>query len=78
MAKFAAALLVLCLVFVAAVQVPEVQATRDVYGECLPECLKGCEKDNGYTFCEMKCDTDCFNNDIASKLQKLPHLFNKN
>ncbi|KAH7573817.1 hypothetical protein ACOSQ2_007982 [Xanthoceras sorbifolium] len=78
MAKFVAALLVLCLVFVAAVQVPEVQATRDVYGECLPECLKGCEKDNGYTFCEMKCDTDCFNNDIASKLQKLPHLFNKN
>ncbi|KAK4856095.1 hypothetical protein QYF36_014063 [Acer negundo] len=54
---------VLCLVFVAAVQVPQVHAA-DVYGDCLPVCLQACKKDNGYTFCEMKCDTDCFNKEI--------------
>ncbi|KAK1592404.1 hypothetical protein Q3G72_024315 [Acer saccharum] len=70
MAKFAAALLVLCLVFVAAVQVPQVHAA-DVYGNCLPVCLKECEKENGYTFCEMKCDTDCFNKEIEAKLKSL-------
>ncbi|TXG72091.1 hypothetical protein EZV62_000670 [Acer yangbiense] len=69
MAKFAAALLVLCLVFVAAVQVPQVHAA-DVYGNCLLVCLKVCEKDNGYTFCEMKCDTDCFNKEIEATSSK--------
>ncbi|KAK2647061.1 hypothetical protein Ddye_022256 [Dipteronia dyeriana] len=78
MAKFAAALLVLCLVFVAAVQVPQVQAT-DVYGDCLRGCLKECMKHNGYTFCEMKCDTDCFNKEIEAKLLSLTSkLPNKN
>ncbi|KAK3190090.1 hypothetical protein Dsin_029651 [Dipteronia sinensis] len=70
MAKFAAALLVLCLVFVAAVQVPQVHAV-DVYGDCLPGCLKACVKDNGYTFCEMKCDTDCFNKEIEIQVPKV-------
>ncbi|TXG72093.1 hypothetical protein EZV62_000672 [Acer yangbiense] len=65
-------MLVLCLVFVAAVQVPKVHA--DVYGDCLPDCLKACEKDNGYTFCEMKCDTDCFNKDFDSIHHHVPKV----
>ncbi|KAL5852762.1 hypothetical protein ACOSQ3_007880 [Xanthoceras sorbifolium] len=64
------ALLVMCLVFVAAKipHVPKVEA--DVHGDCFSPCLEKCDSDGGqgYTFCEMKCDTDCFNKDVAAKL----------
>lgn len=77
MAKFTA-LMVLCLVVLAAVveghdgHSTEVlgHAHHDVYGACLPACLKTCEAvpGQGRSFCEMKCDTDCFNEDVKFRL----------
>ncbi|KAI5580231.1 hypothetical protein POPTR_008G155600v4 [Populus trichocarpa] len=62
-----AALLVLCLVLVAAVELPK--AAADAYGSCFNTCEQECRiGGQGQTFCEMKCDTDCFNKDVGAKL----------
>lgn len=66
MANKIAALLVMCLVLVAAVEVT--QAT-DVYGKCFTGCREECQLGGkGQTFCEMKCDTDCFDHEVAGKI----------
>lgn len=83
MANKFAALLVICIVFVAAVQLPTTNAaaapapapvpdpapSAAFYTNCLAECVKNCEKSgNGRTICEMRCDTDCFNKDLAGMI----------
>ncbi|KAG6759333.1 hypothetical protein NC652_025321 [Populus alba x Populus x berolinensis] len=67
MAYKVAALLVLCLVLVAAVELPK--AAGDQFGSCFNTCEQQCKADGqGQTFCEMKCDTDCFDKEVAGKL----------
>ncbi|KAL9352871.1 hypothetical protein Peur_055551 [Populus x canadensis] len=67
MAYKVAALLVLCLVLVAAVELPK--AAADKFGSCFNTCEQQCKADGqGQTFCEMKCDTDCFDEEVAGKL----------
>ncbi|KAK3190094.1 hypothetical protein Dsin_029655 [Dipteronia sinensis] len=67
----AALLVMMCLlVFVAAIHhhVPKVDADH-MYGHCFTSCLDNCDSQGqGYTFCEMKCDTDCFNEEVTAKL----------
>ncbi|CAK7327090.1 unnamed protein product [Dovyalis caffra] len=67
MANKVAALLVLCLVLVAAVELPK--AAADQFGSCFSTCEQECRSGGkGQTFCEMKCDTDCFDKEIGAKL----------
>ncbi|PHT80476.1 Major pollen allergen Ole e 6, partial [Capsicum annuum] len=41
------------------------EATEEEYRDCYHTCHKQCSEDgHGYTFCEMKCDTDCSRKDI--------------
>lgn len=58
--KIVAVFLIMCL-FLAAVHVIEAEdAIQNDYKKCLEDCEDKCNKDNkGYTFCEMKCDSDC-------------------
>ncbi|KAF5736885.1 hypothetical protein HS088_TW14G01040 [Tripterygium wilfordii] len=72
MANKLAALLVLCLVLVAAVGVPK--ANADEFADCFNSCEKECKTEgNGHTTCEMKCDTDCSDKAFAAKLNiKIP------
>ncbi|KAL3531320.1 hypothetical protein ACH5RR_010642 [Cinchona calisaya] len=70
--KFEAVLL-LCLVGIAAMHTEKADATSDdqKFKECYDTCHKECFKDgkgNGYTFCEMKCDADCATKEIKAKL----------
>uniref|UniRef100_O24172 Major pollen allergen Ole e 6 n=2 Tax=Olea europaea TaxID=4146 RepID=ALL6_OLEEU len=40
------------------------------FKECYDTCHKECsDKGNGFTFCEMKCDTDCSVKDVKEKLE---------
>ncbi|KAG5236593.1 MAJOR POLLEN ALLERGEN OLE E 6-LIKE [Salix viminalis] len=62
-----AALLVLCLVLVSAAELPG--AAADQFGSCFNDCEQQCKAGGqGQTFCEMKCDTDCFDKEIDGKL----------
>ncbi|KAJ4843440.1 hypothetical protein Tsubulata_049703 [Turnera subulata] len=71
MASKVVALLVVCLVFFAAVQIP--QASAETWDACMPDCEEKCKAaGNGQTFCEMKCDTDCFDKEINAKLKAAP------
>ncbi|KAL2535421.1 AAI domain-containing protein [Forsythia ovata] len=41
-------------------QIHKAEATEEEFKECYNTCHKECsEQGNGYTFCEIKCDTDC-------------------
>lgn len=69
--KFVAAFLI-CMVVLAAVQVQQTQAAAEVYKACYKSCERDCESGGqGYTFCEMKCDTDCAAKEVAAKLEKI-------
>ncbi|EEF41197.1 conserved hypothetical protein [Ricinus communis] len=66
-----AALLVMCLVLVAAVELLP-QAGADKFASCFNNCEQECKASGqGQTFCEMKCDTDCFNKDVAGNLSPM-------
>ncbi|KAF2285413.1 hypothetical protein GH714_003638 [Hevea brasiliensis] len=50
------------------------QADADKFGSCFNTCEQECMAGGqGQTFCEMKCDTDCFDKEVAAKLNaKVP------
>ena len=73
MAYKVAALLVLCLVLVAAVELPK--AAADQFGSCFNTCEQQCKADGqGQTFCEMKCDADCLAKQTFGKLREYLHI----
>merc|ERR1711879_461404 len=46
------------------------QAGADKFASCFNNCEQECKASGqGQTFCEMKCDTDCFNKDVAARLK---------
>lgn len=55
------AVFLMCLVLAAALHVTEAEdVVQNDYKKCLSDCEDKCnKKNNGYTFCEMKCDSDC-------------------
>lgn len=60
MAKKLFAVFVMCLIVLAAVNVATAHDYQGDYQNCYKDCEKECEYEgNGYTFCEMKCDTNC-------------------
>lgn len=69
MAGKGVALFVVCLVFFAAVHVPRAVADDAVFSECFKKCDDTCKGQGmGQTFCEMKCDTDCFNKEFDGNI----------
>jgi hypothetical protein len=68
--KFVAVFL-MCIVVVAAFSIHEAKAGEyddEKFKACFNTCHKECsDEGNGYTFCEMKCDTDCGNKEAAGK-----------
>lgn len=72
MANKVAALLALCLVLVASVQLRETEATEATfpgYTSCFTSCHDECvAAGNGFTHCEMKCDADCANQENQGKI----------
>ncbi|XP_059664413.1 major pollen allergen Ole e 6-like [Cornus florida] len=75
MAKKLVTMLVMCIVVVAAFHVPEAEGWgemlkdfKECYGPCKQECLDG---GNGFTFCEMKCDTECGAKEFTDKINQM-------
>ncbi|KAK9288591.1 hypothetical protein L1049_017050 [Liquidambar formosana] len=70
MANKVAALLALCLVLVASVQLRETEATEATnFASCFTSCYDECKAEGyGFTHCEMKCDTDCGNQENRGKI----------
>ncbi|CAI9107798.1 OLC1v1007245C1 [Oldenlandia corymbosa var. corymbosa] len=75
MAKQFVAVLILCIVVAATVQIEKTQAegVEEKFKECYDNCHKSCfnQNGNGYTFCEMKCDADCGEKQIKASLDEL-------
>ncbi|OMO85648.1 Pollen allergen ole e 6 [Corchorus olitorius] len=82
MANKVVALLVMCLVVVAAVQLPSASANEhdgdatahedDNFSSCFKICHKDCTHAGApNTLCEMKCDGDCFNKGVKDQLSEL-------
>lgn len=65
--RVAAALVVMCIVVVAAVQLrPAEGLIGDEYAACFHDCHKKCQDEGlGSTFCEMRCDTECVAKETA-------------
>ncbi|KAJ9182143.1 hypothetical protein P3X46_006169 [Hevea brasiliensis] len=62
--KVAVALLVMCVVVIASVH-------ADKFGSCFNTCEQECMAGGqGQTFCEMKCDTDCFDKEVAGSVNE--------
>lgn len=60
MVKKIIASMLICIVVVATLHIQNVEATDSEYKECFNNCEDECKsKGHGYTYCEMKCDTDC-------------------
>ncbi|KDP44441.1 hypothetical protein JCGZ_16274 [Jatropha curcas] len=69
MANKVAAVLVMCLVVVTLFELP-MQAEGDKFGSCFNNCEKECIAGGmSQSDCEMKCDTDCFNKDVAARVE---------
>ncbi|CAL5432989.1 unnamed protein product [Camellia sinensis] len=72
MGKQFIAVFVMCMVVVAAMQVREADAAMgDVYKECYAQCTKDCNAENGYTFCEMKCDAQCGTKEVTEAASQM-------
>nr|XP_023882402.1 major pollen allergen Ole e 6-like [Quercus suber]XP_023897053.1 major pollen allergen Ole e 6-like [Quercus suber] len=67
--KFVAVFL-MCIVAVAAFSLQAAKAAEeDMFKGCFSKCHKGCLLNrNGNSFCEMKCDNDCAEKELAEKL----------
>ncbi|KAK4756431.1 hypothetical protein SAY87_006558 [Trapa incisa] len=47
-----------------------IAATDEKYKSCFDTCIGECMTgQQGYTFCEMKCDEDCSEKEIMDKLK---------
>ncbi|XP_024020598.1 major pollen allergen Ole e 6 [Morus notabilis] len=71
MAKKLVALFVMCIVVVAAMHAREAEATNSeaLYKACFLNCQDACKVEgNGFTHCEVKCDTECSNKEEEEKL----------
>ncbi|KAM4086051.1 hypothetical protein ACJW30_10G073700 [Castanea mollissima] len=70
MANQFVAVFLMCIVVVATFSLQEAKAAEeDNFKECFNDCRKGClGEGNGSTFCEMKCDNDCGEKELAEKL----------
>ncbi|KAI6674776.1 hypothetical protein NL676_002682 [Syzygium grande] len=66
--KLVAAFLV-CVVLAGALHAREAEATADgAFKSCFTACHDGCKAGgHGFTFCEMKCDTECTEKELAGK-----------
>ncbi|OMO80785.1 Pollen allergen ole e 6 [Corchorus capsularis] len=84
MAKKVVALLVMCLVVVAAVQLPSASALDqdgfatahedDKFSSCFKICHKECTNAGApNTLCEMKCDGECFSKGVKDKLPNIQY-----
>ncbi|KAK2998372.1 hypothetical protein RJ639_010140 [Escallonia herrerae] len=72
MAKKLVAVFLMCIVVLAAVHVNAQNSAEEEYKSCFTDCQKGCEGEgHGYTFCEMKCDSDCGTQELKAKLEEL-------
>ncbi|PSS06417.1 Major pollen allergen Ole e like [Actinidia chinensis var. chinensis] len=69
MAQKFVAVFLMCMVIAAAMHVREAEAIGEVYKTCYEGCHKECLSGNGFTFCEMKCDTDCAAKESAAKVE---------
>lgn len=70
MAKKLIAMLVMFMVVMAANNKAAEAGDLDEYKDCFDTCHKNCFQDGngqGYTFCEMKCDTECGAKEVKGK-----------
>lgn len=75
MAKKLVAVFLMCLFVMATFHVHEAEADEAQFKECYDTCHKECsDKGNGFTFCEMKCDTDCSVKDVKGVFSKTHQL----
>ncbi|KAI4301228.1 hypothetical protein L6164_034525 [Bauhinia variegata] len=69
MANKLVAVFVVCIVVIAALQLPAAQAHEDQFKHCFSKCVEDCRKgDDGETNCEIKCDGDCDAKEAMAKL----------
>lgn len=65
------AVFLLCTVVAAAMHLSEASPVDDQYVTCFNDCKDKCKSEgNGYSFCEMKCDTDCLARQALGRLHE--------
>ncbi|KAF8006461.1 hypothetical protein BT93_K0684 [Corymbia citriodora subsp. variegata] len=67
MANKLVAVFLVCIVLAGAMHVQEAEATSDSYKACFTGCHDGCKPEHGFSFCEVKCDTECTEKEVAGK-----------
>jgi hypothetical protein len=66
MANKLVAAFLMCIVVVAAFSFHEAKALDDTYKSCFDPCKTGClGEGNGESFCEVKCDHSCEEEEVA-------------
>ncbi|KAL3717442.1 hypothetical protein ACJRO7_008948 [Eucalyptus globulus] len=69
MANKLVAVFLMCIVLAGAMYVREAEATKESFKSCFTACHDGCKAEgHGFSFCEVKCDTDCTDKEIAETL----------
>ncbi|GMN48830.1 hypothetical protein TIFTF001_017995 [Ficus carica] len=52
--------------------VREAEATDDTFKKCFVKCQDACKDEaNGFTHCEVTCDTECSKKEEEAKLSQL-------
>ncbi|OIT39378.1 PREDICTED: major pollen allergen Ole e 6-like [Nicotiana attenuata] len=71
-AKKLVAVFLMCMVVLTAVSnVPKAEATEEEFKDCYNTCHQECSQEgHGYTYCEMKCDTECSMKEIRAQFPK--------
>jgi energy-converting hydrogenase Eha subunit B len=66
------AVFLLCTVVAAAMHLSEASPVDGTqYVTCFNDCEDKCKSEgNGYSFCEMKCDTDCLAKQVLGRLHE--------
>ncbi|KAI3423239.1 uncharacterized protein J3R85_011202 [Psidium guajava] len=69
MANKLVAVFLMCVVLAGAMHMREAEAADETFKSCFTACYDGCKADgHGFTFCEVKCDTECSEKEVAAKL----------